>query len=394
MAKGFETSQKLTIIGFFISVFVVGLDSFIISPMLPTIAKALSSSVASVGYGVTIYAIFYAIGAPLIAPFSERFSRKKMIAIGLSIFIIGTFLCGFAYNLNTFYLYRAIAGLGAALFTPNVYAYIGGNFDRSNIGKVMGIVMSALSLSIAIGVPIGSFIAGILSWNWTFYSSSICALIALFLILIFVKKDKVNTAHISSNPFIHYINVFSNAKAVLGLITILFWMYSFYAIYTFLGTIISNEYHLKIESIGIVFIAYGLSNFASSFFGGWIGKALGMRKTILVSGILSCIPYLLFGIKGIGLTFFIICLIVLAFSQGVGVPQLVTFNTIVLPESRATMTSLNSSFLYLGLTLGSGIGGIILEKSSFLLLGITAIITTILAIIISLANIKKESAKK
>lgn len=97
----FSLSKRLTVVGFFIAVFIVGLDSFIISSLLPTIATAFSTKVANVGFGVTVYAIFYAVGAPIIAPFSERLPRKMMIVTGLLLFTIATFLCGTATNLTS-----------------------------------------------------------------------------------------------------------------------------------------------------------------------------------------------------------------------------------------------------------------------------------------------------
>jgi DHA1 family inner membrane transport protein len=197
-------SQKMTVASFFIAVFIVGLDSFIISALLPTISAAFGTSVSAVGLGVTLYAVFYAVGAPIIAPFSERLPRKRMIMIGLALFTLATFLCGLAKNIAFFYVARSLAGLGAAMFTPNVFAYIGGNFSKENIGKVMGIVMSALSLSIAIGVPIGSFIAGALNWNWTFFCSSIFAAVSFILILAFAQRDSVPDVEKRDSPFSHY----------------------------------------------------------------------------------------------------------------------------------------------------------------------------------------------
>lgn len=169
----------------------------------------------------------------------------------------------------------------------------------------------------------------------------------------------------------------------------LFWMYGFYAIYTYLGTYIGQNFHLSVGVIGLVFMVYGLSNFVSSFSGGWIGNSFGMKKVILFSGVISCLAYLVLGVKDISLILFVIVLAVLAFVQGVGTPQLTTFNATILPESRATMTSLNSSFLYLGLTLGSALGGVLLENLSFTAIGISAIVSTVIAILIS-QNIIKE----
>ncbi|MCI1674038.1 MAG: MFS transporter [Bifidobacterium tibiigranuli] len=376
-------SQKMTVASFFIAVFIVGLDSFIISALLPTISAAFGTSVSAVGLGVTLYAVFYAVGAPIIAPFSERLPRKRMIMIGLAVFTLATFLCGLAKNIAFFYVARSLAGLGAAMFTPNVFAYIGGNFSKENIGKVMGIVMSALSLSIAIGVPIGSFIAGALNWNWTFFCSSIFAAVSFILILAFAQRDSVPDVEKRDSPFSHYRNVFTTPKAVLGLLAELLWMYGFYAVYTFVGTYAGSTFHLSVEAIGLVFVAYGVSNFVTTFSSGLISNAWGMKRAVLVAGLASVVTYILLGLHNLTLVAFVVVLAVMAFAQGIGVPQFTTFNATVLPESRTTMTSLNSSFLYLGLTIGSALGGLLFQHISFLAVGISALISTLLAVLVT-----------
>ncbi|MEZ0118529.1 UNVERIFIED_ORG: DHA1 family inner membrane transport protein [Heyndrickxia coagulans] len=385
-----SSKEKWIVFSFFLAVFIVGLDSFIISPLLAVIGKGLHTTTQGMGWAVTLYAAFYAIGAPIIAPFSEKSSRKKMIMAGLAVFTMATISCGFANQLWFFYAARALAGLGAAMFTPNVYAYIGGNFNREQVGKVMGMVMAALSLSIAVGVPIGSFIAGSTSWNWTFWISGIISLIALFIIMVSVKKDIPSNRAANRNIFKHYQNIIAKKQAWLGLFMMLFWMYSFYAIYTFLGVYIENTFSLSTNRIGLVFIAYGLSNFASSFFGGWISKPLGMKKTIILSGLVCTVLYLLLALTNHSIVLFIIVLALVAFFQGVGVPQLTTYNAVVLPESRSTMTSLSNSFLYLGLTLGSSVGGYLIQSYSFLVLSIVSIVSILISVFISKAVLAKN----
>ena len=378
-----KLSERLTVASFFIAVFIVGLDSFIISALLPTIAAEFSTDVAAVGLGVTVYAICYAVGAPIIAPFSERLPRKRMIMIGLAVFTVATFLCGMASSLTFFYAARALAGLGAAMFTPNVWAYIGGNFRRDAIGKVMGIVMSALSLSIAVGVLIGSFIASALNWNWTFFCSAIFAAVALVLIIVFAQKDQATTASQSLKPLEHYKNVLATHKAMFGLLAVLLWMYGYYAIYTYLGTYADSAFHLSVSQIGLMFAVHGVSNFIIMIWGGWVGNAWGMKNAVLVGGVISCVAYILLGIQSLPLAAFIVILVFLAFAQGIGVPQFTTFSATVLPESRATMTSLNSSFVYLGLTVGSALGGWLYQSLSFLAIGISAAVATILAVAVT-----------
>ena len=135
--------------------------------------------------------------------------------------------------------------------------------------------------------------------------------------------------------------------------------------------------------VGMVFAVFGLSNFISMIGGGWVGNAWGMKNAVLIGGVISATTFVIMGIQGLPLAAFIVALVFLALAQGFGVPQFTTFAATVLPESRATMTSLNSSFLYLGLTIGSALGGWLYQSLSFLAIGISAAIATLLAVAVT-----------
>lgn len=150
----YSIREVTIIIGLFLAVFVVGADSFIISPLLPAIQMAFNTTLSNVAFAVTIYALCYAVGSPFFGPLGDQFNKRKLLMTGIVVFLVGTFLCGTAHSLAEFYLYRALAGIGASLLVPNVWAFIGSYFSGSKRNTTMGITTSALSLSIAIGVPL------------------------------------------------------------------------------------------------------------------------------------------------------------------------------------------------------------------------------------------------
>ncbi|BDR55599.1 MFS transporter [Xylocopilactobacillus apis] len=388
MNQKLSLSKKLTVTVLFVAVFIVGLDSFIISPLLPTIAKSFNSDVSHVGVGITMYTLFYAFGAALVAPFLEKVSQKVIITIGFSLFTLANFLGGTAFNLTTFFIYQSLAGFGAGLVVPNVYAYVGRNFSQEHVGKIIGIVMSALSLSIAVGALIGSFAAKFQNWNWIFYCYAFFSVITLILIIRFTEKDEAAKIQ-TSNYLSHYANIFTNPLPMYGLIVVLFSIYGFYTTYTYLGNYIEKSLNIPVGST--VFVVYGLSNFVSSFIGGWIGKKLGSKKTILIAGIVSCLSYFSIGLTGNTLGTFVIGLAVLGFSRGLSALQLTAYNSTIIPESRVTMMSLNNTFIYLGTTLGSTIGGILYDKCSFSSLTVISIGFTIAAFVLAeIAIVQKE----
>lgn len=368
------------IVGLFLAVFVTGVDSFIISPLLPALGSYFHGSITQVSFGVTIYAMCYAIGCIFWGPLGDRFPKKKLIEIGMSVFLIGTFLCGFATELYTFYLFRAIAGIGASLLVPNIWAFIGSHFKGKQLSIVMGITISALSLSIAIGVPIGTFISQLLNWHMAFWGSGFLALSSFVVILITIPKE-IPLRKNNINYFENFIKVKSTKNAISSLMTTFLWMFGFYIIYTFLGTFLANQYHFDTAKTGYIFIVYGLSNFAASFLGGFVNNRLGIMNSIRFSGIASMMVIMMMGILGNNLYILISLLIFLALFQGFGVSALNTFIVNVAPSNRSSMMSFNNSCLYLGLTVGSFTGGFMYARYGFISICIIASVGLILAVL-------------
>lgn len=152
--------QRSLVAGLFLIVFMIGADSFIISPLLPAIERSFHISVAQAALAVTsyavCYAVCYAVGAPVIGPLGDHYSKRTLLLLGIIVFSVGSLSCALASTNGWFEVSRAVAGLGAAMTLPNVWALIGATFTGAQLSMIMGITMAALSLSIAIGVPLGA----------------------------------------------------------------------------------------------------------------------------------------------------------------------------------------------------------------------------------------------
>ncbi|MDR0298127.1 MAG: MFS transporter [Streptococcaceae bacterium] len=364
-----KMKQIFIVLSLFIGVFVVGADSFIISPLLPTIAQNFHASIAQTALGVTAYALCEMLGAPLFGPFGDRFSKRKLLLTGIGIFLIGTLLCALATNLATFYLYRAIAGLGAALFLPNVWAFIGSYFsgkthaETNRMNKIMGIVMAALSLSVALGVPLGSFLAQLSNWHMAFWASAILTACAALVILLVLPDTPTTAQKISYLQ--NFKQVFSTKGALRALVISLFYMFAFYLVYTFLGSFLTVTFHLSLGQRGLVFFLYGVANFIGAIFGGAVMNRLGRVRSILMNAALSALFVLGLGLLGSQLPILLIFLILLALSMGLGVTAISAYIVSIAPQNRSTLMSFNSSVLYLGLTIGSSLGGLLFQNIGF-----------------------------
>lgn len=127
--------------------FAIGTDDFVIAGILPDIADDLAVSETAAGQLVTVVSITYALAAPPLAVATARLPRKPMVVGGLSVFA--------AVNLVAAMVSPAVFGMAARLAAP----------DRD--GRALGVV-AGLTVSLFIGVPLGSLLADTFGWRSTF----------------------------------------------------------------------------------------------------------------------------------------------------------------------------------------------------------------------------------
>ncbi|ETY74476.1 MFS transporter [Lactiplantibacillus fabifermentans T30PCM01] len=372
--------QRSLVAGLFLIVFMIGADSFIISPLLPAIERSFHISVAQAALAVTSYAVCYAVGAPVIGPLGDHYSKRTLLLLGITVFSAGSLSCSLAPTNGWFEVSRAVAGLGAAMTLPNVWALIGATFTGAQLSMIMGITMAALSLSIAIGVPLGALLAQLANWRWAFgVSTGLTLLAGVVLTLVVPTETRPRTV---LDYWGGHRQLAHNRPAIRALLVTLTWMVGFYAIYTFLGTFLSAQLQLNTSQAGLVFTVYGFCNFIASFASGPVMTRLGQRRVVQINGALSLLAIAGLVLGQTHLNVVIVSLGALAIVQGLGVTALNTLIVGIAPQQRSTVMACNSALLYLGLTLSSSIGGPVFVNWGFTGIGLVAVVMLGLAVVL------------
>lgn len=346
---------RFLVAGLFLLVFLMGADSFIISPLLVTIAHGYQATVARAALGVTVYAVCYAGGAPFLGPLGERYPAKRLLLGGASVFLVGNLGCAVAPTLGWFYVCRAITGLGAALALPNVWATLGRVFRGKQLAVAMGVTMAALSLAIALGVPLGTAVAAVIGWHGIFWGGAGVSLVCLGVLSVVVPEFPGATKALAYRTSFRQVSQTPHVVRSLGVT--LAWMLGFYALYTFLGPALMRELGQTTRQVGRDLMVYGGGNFLASFGSGYLTSRVGLLRSVRVTGSLSVLCVFSLGSFWGGLTGVLVSLLLLALVQGWGVTALTTYVVQLAPTNRTTVMALNNAGLYLGLTLGSLLGG-------------------------------------
>ena len=183
-------TRNLILILFLIGVFMGSLDTGIIGPVLPSIEQSFNLTSRESSWIFTLFVIFFMIGSPVMAKFSDFYGRKKIFILDVILFGIGSCLIAFSANIESIFLGRIIQGFGCGGIFPVGGAFIGDAFPLEERGKALGILGSVFGIS-AIGGPLVGAALIPYGWNWCF---TINIPISIFIILfaLYILPDAEN----------------------------------------------------------------------------------------------------------------------------------------------------------------------------------------------------------
>lgn len=156
------------------SVVVVGaimsiLDTTIVNVALETLSRELDAPLSDVQWVSTGYLLALATVIPLTGWMSERFGARKVWLTSAVLFVLGSMLCGLAWNLPTLVAFRVVQGLGGGMLMPVGMILMAQAAGPARVGRLMSIIGIPMLLGPVLGPVIGGAIVEHLSWEWIFY---------------------------------------------------------------------------------------------------------------------------------------------------------------------------------------------------------------------------------
>ena len=170
------------------------LDSTIIVTAVPDMARNLAVTPLSMNLAVTTYILTLAMFIPVSGWFADRFGARRIFALSLLIFTIGSILCGLATSFPMLIATRALQGFGGAMMTPVGRLILIRSFPRSQ----MVTAMTYMTLPAIVGPVIGPLLGGVLttylSWRWIFYVNVPFGMVGILMALRFVEDIRADAS--------------------------------------------------------------------------------------------------------------------------------------------------------------------------------------------------------
>ncbi|MGG1553338.1 MFS transporter [Paenibacillus ferrarius] len=371
---------------FFCIMFLIGTDTFLISPLLPTLQKEFGVSTDIAGWMIGAYTLGSAIFALIAGPLSDGWNRKTVMIGGLLGFAVSTMLCGFADSFWTMCVFRFLAGISAAFTAPQVWASIPAVMPPARIGKTMGLAFSGLAASQALGVPIGSWLA-VARWSVPFWTIGGIALVMAFTVMYLLPDIKPAAQPGGKGSILsRYLPLITSGRARSGFLAYLLLHLGSGTSFAFIGKWIADQFAYPVSQIGTVMMFLGLGTFAGSLISAAITQKIGripawMSGMLLLSGLYIGGPHLP-GITSVTAAYFIIFAIL-----GVLFPIAMEALTSLNASIRGTISSLANSTMNAANTLGAWIAGILyVQLGGYASIGIFSAICLILSLVMFLAG--------
>lgn len=184
-----------------LSVCVTGIDLTIVNVALPSIGKDLHASDSSLQWTVDAYSLVMACLLLLSGSMADRFGRKRIFQLGLSLFSLGSLLCGLAPTVGWLIVFRGMQAVGGSMLNPVAMSIIVSVFtDRRERARAVGVWGSAIGTTIAAGPVLGGLLVSGIDWRSVFWVNAPIGIAAILLTQKFVPESKAARARAFDPP--------------------------------------------------------------------------------------------------------------------------------------------------------------------------------------------------
>jgi EmrB/QacA subfamily drug resistance transporter len=193
---GLRSERGPVLIALMLATALVAIDSTIIATAVPSIVSNIGGF-AQFPWLFSIYLLAQAVTVPVYAKLADLFGRKPVLLLGIGLFLLGSIMCGVAWNMSMLIAFRIVQGLGAGAVQPMAITIVGDLYSLEERAKVQGYLASVWGISAVVGPTLGGVFSEYVSWRWIFFVNiPLCLLAAFMIVEKFHEKVERSRPHI------------------------------------------------------------------------------------------------------------------------------------------------------------------------------------------------------
>ncbi|WP_378740908.1 MFS transporter [Nocardia brasiliensis] len=366
-----------------LGMFALGIDGYVIAGLLPQIGRDLAVTDSAAGQLITVFALAYAVCAPLLGILTARLPPRLVLILSLSLFAVANVVTSLADSYPVILAARVSSALAAAAFTPIAAATATALVPEERRGRALATVASGITVATAVGVPLGTLIGDAFGWRTTFGIIAVLGVgAAAGLALLMPPVQAPPTAGIDSRLAVARAR---GVPAALGLTTL--WIAGAFTVLTFLSPILDTVGGIHDAALSIWLLIFGLAAVVGNALGGRAADRYPTTRLVVVSTGGLTLALATFGALaasgshgGAGAAIAAVALAVWGIFGWSFSPAQQHRLVELAPNAAGIVLSLNASAIYVGISLGSLLGSLALEHAGAAGVGWTATLIEVLAV--------------
>ncbi|WP_207756640.1 MFS transporter [Nonomuraea cypriaca] len=356
--------------------FAVGTDSYVVAGFLPAMARSLRVSEAAAGQSATVFALAYAVLSPVVATFTARVPRRALLTVALLVLALANLGSALAPGYAVLMAGRVLAAAGAAAFTPTASAVAASLAAPGQRARALAVVIGGLTAATALGVPLGNLADRILDWRTALgLVAALCLLCAAGVLAVMPR--------LPGNPSVPLRARLAALRrpGVLAVLPLtLFGMMASYGLYAYAVPLLHALGAAPQAEMWLLFL-YGVGAVVSNMVTGAAADRFGPVRVLSVGyAALSLTLGAFAWATGAGAQWpplAALLMVAWGLSTWFQTPAQQLRLITAAPQETAVVVGLNGSALYLGIALGTALGGLLLPAGAPAALGVSAALAVV-----------------
>jgi len=295
LQKKQQMNSKKNLYVLALGVFGITTTEFGVIGVLPDLAKAFHVSIEKAGLLLSAFALIVAIFGPIMVSVSASINRKKLLVFSLFLFFICNILSGLVDNFYQLLIIRMLPAFFHPIFWSVALSIAERNSKPEDKSKAVGIIFSGLTIATVLGVPIATFISGLMNWQWSFFMTGFINLIALVGLQIFLStsEDKIPSAVYSKKK------ILSSGLLWVNIMLAFFIIMAMYSTYGYMADFLKSVALMDGDQISLMFFLFGLIGIIGNHLAGKLMGKYPYGTTLSFIILLTGIHVLLYAFGGV-----------------------------------------------------------------------------------------------
>ena len=254
-------------------------DRSVLNAVQPLVQDEFHLTKTQLGSLTSAFLIFYMVAAPFVGPLADRYSRKRIIALGAFFWSALTLLTAFTHNYTELLIRHTLVGIGEATFVTIAPAFVADLFSEDRRGRILGVFYLAIPVGFAAGYLLGGHLGPAYGWRFPFYIAAVPGFLLGVAVLFLKEPERGQFDSLKETPERGTILGLARnpafLTATLGMAAMTF---SLGGILVWMPQFLVTERHYSLQAandvLGVVVVVDGI---LAALLGGWLGDYLLRR---------------------------------------------------------------------------------------------------------------------